>query len=291
VSTLSVWDVDTGKEVSRLAARPRTSLLRYSPDGRLLAAGTHDGVVQLWDAGTGQRLGLSRARDCRLESLAFLPGRKVLAAGITEQSVCVWELPAGRDLTPRDAHPGTVGAIAFSRDGKAVVSAGADGVRVWDAATGRGLRHILPPGEEERRRYGTGGGRTQSLLSPGGRYLVCGNLGYDGMQVADLVGGEYVGDLEVHRHGLGVTGAFAADGTTFAALSRVPSADGRGAAVRIWDLSTGREVRSLKGALAEVQSSLAISPDGKVVAVAACLEGRKPSCEVRLWEVAGGKEV
>jgi WD40 repeat protein len=279
VSTLSVWDVGTGKEVSRLAARPGTALLRYSPDGRLLAAGTHDGVAQLWEAGTGKRLGLSRVRDCRLGSLAFRPGRKVLAAGITAQSVCVWELPAGRDLTPRDAHPGTISAIAFSRDGKAVISAGADGVRVWEAATGRGLRHILPPGEEERRRHGTGGGRTQCLLSPGGRYLVCGMLPSDGMQVVDLAGGEYVGGLLEWAKNRVVTAlAFSPDGRTLAAGTSAP--DREEFPLVLWELASGRVRAEFKGHRGPV-NVLAFAPDGRSLATGSA------DTTVLLWDLTG----
>jgi WD40 repeat protein len=293
MTALGVWDVGTGKVVGRLAARRGTALVGYSPDGGFLAAGTHDGVVQLWDAVTGRRLGLSQTRPCRLGSIAFLPGGKVLAAGLAEQAVCVWEVSPGRDLTPRDAHPGAVGAVGFSRDGKAVLTAACDGARVWEAATGKGLRHITPPTGEGRQPDGSEGGR-YCTLSPDGKYLLCQNLPHDeGLQVVDLADGEHVCDLMVNRfyRDLGVPGAFAADGTTFAALTSGPPQDSWGPGARVWDLSSGREIWGLKAPLGDQHNRLALSLDGKVMAAAAGARGRDEPGKLRLWVVATGKEL
>lgn len=56
-NTFVVWDVETGKVIQ--IVRGHTShvhRLRYSPDGRLLAAGETDGKVILWDATTLQKV-------------------------------------------------------------------------------------------------------------------------------------------------------------------------------------------------------------------------------------------
>jgi WD40 repeat protein len=48
--------------------------------------------------------------------------------------------------TVRFRHGGAVNAVAFTRDGKAIISAGDDGViRLWAAATGEELRRFAVP--------------------------------------------------------------------------------------------------------------------------------------------------
>jgi hypothetical protein len=217
-------------------ARRGTSLLRYAPDGKLLAAGTPDGVVQLWDAATRRRLGLSRARDCRLASLAFLPGRRVLAAGLTGAAVSVWELPAGRDLTPRDAHTDEVNAVAFGRDGKAVISVGAEGARVWGPATGRCSRHIPLPRTDLCLLEGAKNQPVTVLaFSPDGRTVAAGtstpSAEGDPVVLWELASGKVRAEFRGHR-GAVTALAFAPDGRTLAT-------GGADTTVLLWDLTGG----------------------------------------------------
>jgi len=46
-----VWDADSGQEVLHFKADPvRAFAVAFSPDGRRLAAGCHDGTVKVWEA-------------------------------------------------------------------------------------------------------------------------------------------------------------------------------------------------------------------------------------------------
>ena len=70
--------------------------LAYSSDGRILASGSLDHTIRLWDAHTGELLATWMAHQGMVSSLAFDPSGERLASGSFDGSVCLWEFPSGR---------------------------------------------------------------------------------------------------------------------------------------------------------------------------------------------------
>jgi WD40 repeat protein len=145
---VAVYDARTGRRENPSASHEaKVSALSFSPDGSRLASADEAGGVIVWDVFTGaivRKLWAGRA----VRALVFSPDGKRLAAGEGDSRgrwgrsrrhpVRVWHLAAGREALRFEAHLKAVQDVAFTQDGKRIITAGADGrVCWWDAATGK----------------------------------------------------------------------------------------------------------------------------------------------------------
>src|SRR5262249_20106761 len=113
----------------------------WSPDGGLLASGSLNGSVKVWDARTeGPPLFPLPALKRVARHPAFSPNGQLLATGGEDDMVKLWDIsrpdrPPDGPLHKFSTGPTALLALAFSPDGRHLAAAGRDRkIRVWDVA-------------------------------------------------------------------------------------------------------------------------------------------------------------
>jgi WD40 repeat protein len=216
-----------------------------------------------------------------VHSLAYSPDGRRIAAGDAD-SLKLWDVATGVLLRVLDVGH-TVDSIAFSPDGKAVVEGGlfvsefADTptgyAGVWDLASGK-KRGDLALGE-----YGTSP-VTSVAFTPDGKSIVVAATGSPARLFRAADGALIRTFGKADAPGAAITShanaAISADGKSIAS-------QGGDEKVELWDLATGKRIRTLP--VAEAKVSLAFSPDGNALAM------QSDGAVAELWSLVTGKRL
>jgi WD40 repeat protein len=279
----------------------------FSPDGQLLACGSHS-LVTLWDLRLGQCVRSLPAFQGAVHAVRFSPdGRLVAVAGgrpAVSGEVRLFQVADGKPVGTLTGHEDVVTAIDFNGTGKRLLSGSFDRtVRIWDLETRKSLQVLTGHADEVRgvafapdgtwvasvgkdrmvRVVEADSGKLRLSLtavdelngmaiSPDGQWIVAGGEAMT-LYWWSSRSGERSRTVGGH-HAAVADIVFCRDGRLLASV-------GADRTVRLWDGATGVEKHAEK--LPESPYAVALSGDGRRVAVA-CFDGR-----VRLYEAASGK--
>jgi WD40 repeat protein len=145
-----LWKTGNENPIIKLRHKEYVDSIAFSPDGRLIATGSRDSHVYLWNVQDGQLSSTLAGHADMVESVAFSPDGQRLASGSVDGAVCIWRVQDGAlEKTLRERKEGvnstSVYGLAFSPDGLllAVVGGGHDGtIRLWNVKDGKLLAVI-----------------------------------------------------------------------------------------------------------------------------------------------------
>ena len=117
--------------------------LSFSPDNKLLASGSHDNTVKIWDVKSGECLHTLTGHNHLTFSVAFSPDGKMVASGSFDKTIKLWNVETGEEIRTLQGHEGQIRVVAFSPDGTVIASASEDGtIKIWETATGKRLQNL-----------------------------------------------------------------------------------------------------------------------------------------------------
>ena len=273
---VELWDASRRNKLRELkdpaagtSDDPALAVVRYSPDGKVIAAGAKEANhVTLWDAESGRVIGgpitTKPPGSGGAQSLSFSPDSKQIASPGAPGTVGIWEVATGRRVgAALEVGSENVEAVIFADGGRTLIASDDSGsVHMVDVGTGRPLGPPLSVGSEP----------VASLdLSPGGRLLAAGS--FEGsVFVFDVETGMPYGSPLVADTSPVNGVAFSADGRTLAS-SHLRSAV-------VWDLSGEQAMGRPLGRPSELTTDVSFSPDGTLLA-AGQFDGRTIVYETR----------
>ncbi|KAG8957405.1 hypothetical protein FRC03_010191 [Tulasnella sp. 419] len=242
----------------------------FSPDGSLIATGSSDRMVALWDARTGILVHILRSHFSGILSLAFSPDSTQLVSCSHDRTIIVWDVSSGFLLNKLQLYHNidSPRQVAFLPNGEQVyVSDGSSKIEVWDVATGYQAKmfihercsasHIFasalafsPDGKTIvfckgktavmwdldaafllKTLEGHSDNVTCVTFSPSGAYIASGSKDHTAMIWDANAGGDLVMTLDGHSSTISAI-AFSSDDTQVASGSK-------GHNVAVWDIASG----------------------------------------------------
>lgn len=133
---VQIFETATGVCVGTLEHEWKVQSVTFSPDDTLVATGSYDNVVRIWDVETGELGESFVAHTGGVNSVAFSPDGAKIASASSDHSVRVWDVASGTCETTLEGHTDAVRSVCWLRAGNEVVSGAWDGtVKVWDTLT------------------------------------------------------------------------------------------------------------------------------------------------------------
>jgi WD40 repeat protein len=145
-STGTIWDLAARKAVGVVTNQPMINCARFSHDASVVAAGSADGSITIWDARKCVTLRVRLAHKSKINSIRFGPDDRLIVTTSDDRTAAIWELSSAKELA-RLEHSAEVWFAQFSPRGDKVVTASRDyTAKIWSRAGVllTQVRHLAP---------------------------------------------------------------------------------------------------------------------------------------------------
>ncbi|MEM7800318.1 MAG: BTAD domain-containing putative transcriptional regulator, partial [Chloroflexota bacterium] len=276
------WGIDRGRPTELLKRFPHhpddpnnrslpTHVIRtvaFSPDGRLLAAGSYNYAVRIWDYAESKVLHTLETGSEHPGVITFSPDGQLLATGYAGFGFALWEVESGALRKVHYGHEATLKGCAFHPDGELVATCSDDfTVGLWEVESGRLIQQLK--------------GHSNIIgaiaWSSDGRWLATGSRDHT-IRLWDMEGLDAITSKVLTGHNNDVT-HIAFHGSSAYLISG--SVDHT---VRIWQVPTG-EPRHLLQQHTDSVYGVAASPDGRTLASGSV------DLSLTIWEFQSGQPI
>ncbi len=144
-----VWQVNTGKCLAIFNHPSPVSSAAFHPKQSLLATGSDDNVVRLWDYKTGSIIQSWSEHTAWIQSVAFSPDGELLASSSHDGTIKLWDVTQQQAIVTL-VHGGWVRAIAFrictTTKQLQLVSGSNNGtIKIWDISSRKCIKTLNSP--------------------------------------------------------------------------------------------------------------------------------------------------
>lgn len=201
----------------------------FSPDGYMIASGSSDNTVKLWDADSGDRIKAIMRHPFPIICVAFSHDSNILGAGSEAGTITLWDVNYKERIKTLKGHEDSVWSIRFSPDGSLLVSGSADNtIRLWDMSSGK----------ETGKLTGHKGSINSLALSPDGKILASGSTD----------GTIKIWDMSSKKEILTLNGnAGSIDSVCFSSDGKVLASGAIDGSIKLWNVDAGTEMAALSG--------------------------------------------
>ena len=263
---VKLWDVNTGREIRNITERYSGSTT-FSPNGKFILISNIQELI-LWEINTGsERWKINANSDKQITGAQFCDNGRRIISKHQYDNVKIWDTDTGREIKTIDVRNGS--KIILSPDGRKLITRTDNNlIKIWDTITGQEIRTIS--------------GFTDNIhvieFNPDGNNVLIG-LQEGTLKLLNIMTDREINEFVGHTSSVSSV-VFNYDGRLLVSCSE----SNKVRTIKIWDVTNGKEIRTLTYTAKNSGTIVEFSPDGRQIVA-------RIGQEIKIWDTSTGREI